>query len=342
MPLEKALGIPPDFSTSVGDFLFIHRKDADADIYFVSNQEPVEINASCSFRVSGKVPELWHPDTGKRETVALYETKEGVTTLPIHFDPIGSVFVIFRKSEPSSAHPVSLAMTTDAEKTTSAAPTRQILNSTDGSVSLRNDAQNKTVLSTSRNGDYTVSLSDGSKQSVSVTSLPDPLILEGSWKLLFPPFTEGKGKPVETTFDRLISWSDSTVDSIKYFSGTATYTKNFTIPKGYRGKGMRLFLDLGSVKNLAEVSLNGKPLGVLWKEPFRVEITDALIKGENALSIKITNLWPNRLIGDQKLAEKDRLTWASVSQYKADSPLLPSGLLGPVKLIPAKSQIVHP
>jgi hypothetical protein len=208
--------------------------------------------------------------------------------------------------------------------------------------SLLIDAQNKTVLSTSRNGDYTVSLSDGSKQSVSVTGLPDPLILEGSWKLIFPSFTERKDKPVETTFDKLISWSDSTVESIKYFSGTATYTKNFTIPKGYRGKGMRLFLDLGSVKNLAEVSLNGKPLGVLWKEPFRVEITDALIKGENALSIKVTNLWPNRLIGDQKLAEKDRLTWASVSQYKADSSLLPSGLLGPVKLIPAKSQIVQP
>jgi len=416
MPLEKALGIPPDFSTSAGDFLFIHRKDADADIYFVSNQEPMEINTSCSFRVSGKVPELWHPDTGKRETVALYETKEGVTTLPIHFDPIGSVFVIFRKSEPSSAHPVSLAMTTESEKASSADPILHITKATYGSAgssvdvtakvsslitnntlniradtavlgvpdpapnvvkqlvlefklngvtatktipengkmdlggepsflreaSLRTDAQKKTVLTTSRNGNYTVSLSDGSKQSVSVTGLPDPLTLEGSWKLLFPPFTEGKSKPVETIFDQLISWSDSAVDSIKYFSGTATYTKNFTIPKGYRGKGMRLFLDLGSVKNLAEVSLNGKPLGVLWKEPFRVEITDALIKGENALSIKVTNLWPNRLIGDQKLAEKDRLTWASVSQYKADSPLLPSGLLGPVKLIPAKSQIVQP
>jgi len=340
MPLEKVLGVPPDFSTPAGDFLFIHRKDADADIYFVSSQELKETNAACSFRVSGKVPELWHPDTGKRETVALYETKDGVTTLPIHFDPIGSVFVIFRKPEASSAHPVALAMMTDGVKTSSADPTPQILNSNDGSVSLRTNAQNKTVLSTSRNGDYTVTMSDGSKQSISVIGLPDPLTLEGPWKLLFPPFTEGKDKPVETTFDQLISWSDSTVDSIKYFSGTATYTMNFTLPKGYLGKKRQLILDLGKVKNIAEVTLNGKSLGILWKEPFQVDVTGAVQTGENKLSVKVTNLWPNRLIGDQKLPEKARATWASVSLYKETDPLLPSGLLGPVKLIPIKSQIV--
>ena len=82
------------------------------------------------------------------------------------------------------------------------------------------------------------------------------------------------------------------------------------------------------MKNLAEVSLNGKSLVTLWKEPFRVEVTEAVQEGENDLQIKVTNLWPNRLIGDQKLPEKDRTTWAFVSLYKGDEPLLPSGLLG--------------
>ena len=85
------------------------------------------------------------------------------------------------------------------------------------------------------------------------------------------------------------------------------------------------------------MSINGKPLGILWKEPFRVEVTGAARPGTNQLLVKVTNLWPNRLIGDEKLPESQRITWASVSLYKADSPLLPSGLLGPVKVISAQT-----
>lgn len=82
--------------------------------------------------------------------------------------------------------------------------------------------------------------------------------------------------------------------------------------------------------------INGKSLGVLWKEPFRMDITEATKVGMNKLEIRVTNLWPNRMIGDQKLPENERITWASVQPYKADSPLLPSGLLGPVRVLPAE------
>jgi hypothetical protein len=310
MLLEKALGVPADFSASKGDLLYIHRKDAEAEIYFVSNQEQKAITADCSFRVTGKVPELWYPDTGKRETVALYTIKDGVTTLPIPFDPVGSVFVVFRTPPSSAPHPIAV---------TPEAP-------------LRTDAQNNTVLKATQNGDYTISWSKGSPTTVAVKGLPAPFILEGSWSLVFPPFSEGKGEAVKTTFDKLSSWSDSTDDTIKYFSGTATYTKTFTLPAGYIAKQRQLTLDLGTVKNLAEVTLNGKPLGIIWKEPFQVDVTEAVKEGENTLTIQITNLWPNRLIGDQKLAEKDRLTWASVSLYGPNNKLLPSGLLGPVTI----------
>ena len=309
-PLEEVLGVPPDYAASKGDVLSIHRKDAETDIYFVSNQETTALTADFTFRVTGKVPELWHPDTGKRETVALYTTKNGLTTLPIPFDPVGSVFVVFRTPQSSAPHPVAVSP----------------------EATLRTDAQNKIVLSATQNGDYTISWSDGSTKTLSIEGLPAALTLDGSWNVEFPPFTEGKGESVKATFDRLTSWSDSTTDTIKYFSGTATYTKTFTLAAGYIGKQCQLILDLGTVKNIAEVTLNGKPLGILWKEPFQVDVTGAVKEGANTLTIKITNLWPNRLIGDQKLDAKDRLTWASVSHYKSTDPLLPSGLLGPVTL----------
>jgi hypothetical protein len=311
-PLEKMLGVPPDFAASKGDVLTLHRKDADADIYFVSNQETTALTADCTFRVTGKVPELWYPDTGKRETVALYTIKDGLTTLPIPFDPIGSVFVVFRTPQGPAPHAVAVSP----------------------EASLRINAQNQTVLNTMQNGDYTITLSDGSKKTASVKGLPAPMTLEGAWTVEFPPFAAGKGASIKTTFDTLTSWSDSANDTIKYFSGTATYTKTFTLPAGYSAKERPLLLDLGTVKNLAEVTLNGKPLGILWKDPFQADVTAAVKPGENILTIQITNLWPNRLIGDQKLDTKDRLTWASVSLYKATDPLLPSGLLGPVTIRP--------
>lgn len=328
MPLEKALGVPPDFVAKSGDLLFIHRAEKSADLYFVSNQGTNALTTECSFRIEGKVPELWHPDTGKKETVALYTQTNGVTTLPIHFDPVGSVFVVFRKSSPTNA---VASVTCDG--------VRQFTGGDDSPIGVPVWKGQRVELLVSGNGIYDCLFDSGKSITEKVSSLPGPLELSGPWKLSFPPKS---GAPDHILLERLISWTDYPDDGVRYFSGAATYSRKFRVPPEYRGKAMRLFLDLGSVKNLAEVSLNGKPLGVLWKEPFHVEITDALAEGENALSIKITNLWPNRLIGDQKLAEKDRITWASVSQYKADSPLLPSGLLGPVKLTPAKRVLFQP
>ena len=119
---------------------------------------------------------------------------------------------------------------------------------------------------------------------------------------------------------------------VKYFSGTGTYAKTIQAPADWFKKGARLWLDLGDVKNLAEVSVNGKPLGILWKPPFRVDVTDALKPGANALEIKVTNLWVNRLIGDQQPGVPKKYTYTTQQFYRADSPLLPSGLLGPVVL----------
>ena len=321
--------MPPDFTAAKGDLLFIHRKDADAEIYFVSSQERQPVTTECSFRVAGKIPELWHPDTGKRETVALYACKDGVTTLPIPFDPVGSVFVIFSKGAPATP-PISAIAVNGKDPFAAGSSTNEEAQV----IGIPTLPDGKVSFTAFESGPYSIITGTGKTITGILPQIPAPLELAGPWDLTFPPKL---GAPEKATFENLISWSDSAVEGIKYFSGTATYTKGFDIPKNLLGAGKRLFLDLGEVKNLAEVSINGKPLGILWKEPFRVEVTGAARPGTNQLLVKVTNLWPNRLIGDEKLPESQRITWASVSLYKADSPLLPSGILGPVKVIPAQT-----
>jgi len=120
---------------------------------------------------------------------------------------------------------------------------------------------------------------------------------------------------------------------VKYFSGTGTYVNSIDAPAEWFAEGEQQWLDLGDVQNLAEVIVNGKSLGIVWKTPFRVNATGALKAGENSLEIKVTNLWVNRLIGDQQPGVKEKLTYTTMPFYQADSPLLPSGLLGPVQVI---------
>ena len=135
------------------------------------------------------------------------------------------------------------------------------------------------------------------------------------------------------TLTNLISWSDSADDGIKYFSGTATYRTTFDFSNAkHKTKDAKLFLDLGEVHALAQVKVNGHDCGVAWKSPFRVEITGAVRFGKNTLEIQVANLWPNRMIGDAALPENERFTWSSWEPFKPNTPLLKSGLLGPVKI----------
>ncbi len=132
---------------------------------------------------------------------------------------------------------------------------------------------------------------------------------------------------------KLASWSESADAGVKYFSGTATYTTTVEAPADWFKTGAHLWLDLGNVKNLAEVSVNGKPLGIAWKPPFRVDMTGALKSGANHLEVRITNLWVNRLIGDQQPGIAVKYTYTTQQFYQSNSPLLPSGLLGPVRVL---------
>jgi hypothetical protein len=143
----------------------------------------------------------------------------------------------------------------------------------------------------------------------------------------FPP---GWGAPSSITLDTLSSWSNNSDPGVKYFSGTGTYTTTIHASAAWLHRGSHIWIDLGDVKNLAEVSVNGKPFGIVWHTPYRVDATSALHPGSNRLTIKVTNAWVNRLIGDQQPNATKTYTFTDYHPYTASSPLLPSGLLGPV------------
>jgi hypothetical protein len=157
--------------------------------------------------------------------------------------------------------------------------------------------------------------------------------IKGEWEVRFQP---GRGAPEKAAFNELTPWNESENPGIKYFSGTAEYIKTINIPEEWISDNSKLWLDLGEVYNLAEVAVNAESLGIVWKKPFRVCISEGLKPGENRLSVKITNLWVNRLIGDQQPGIANPLTYTMQAFYRVDSPLLSSGLLGPVKIVARK------
>jgi hypothetical protein len=152
--------------------------------------------------------------------------------------------------------------------------------------------------------------------------------LPGPWDVTFDPKWGGPADPVR--FDALSDWTTRPENGIKYYSGKAAYRTGFELPA--TGPGQRIFLHLGKVKDLAEVRLNGRSQGVVWCEPWRIEITGAVRAGSNELEVVVVNEWVNRLVGDAGQPQEMRFTWTTWNPYKPNSPLLPSGLLGPVTL----------
>lgn len=269
----QSRNIGPDFSfvpTGGADLDYIHRRATDSDIYFVSNKLLREVEVECTFRVAGRSPKLWFPDTGEIRPCTAYDSGPNDTRLFLHLPPAGSVFVVFEGKVDKAHAPAAPAK----------AP--QVL------------AQ---------------------------------LEIDGPWDLMFPP---NLGAPATAKFERLSSWTSVPEEGIHYFSGTAVYLKEIDVPETLILPGRRVTLDLGQVRNVADVTLNGKKLGILWKPPYQVDVTEAVHAGKNRLRIELTNLWANRIVGDSKLPKEKRITRLS-QRLKVDGPL-ESGLLGPVQL----------
>lgn len=522
------LGVQPDFidlSTDVRT-AFIHRKTKDADIYFVASGNHQQNDAACSFRISGKKPELWNPETGHIEPAPLWRAENNRTIVTIPFAPTGSMFVVFRQLADSTeesyvsieskiaakplekskgkleilkaqygvfsndrpgvvdvteklsekiednklqvlasnelagdplsgqvktlyvkytygdenynakasegsilALPESGIVIDDNKKLKIIAACFGVLPDgqdqiyppaviditekvaakvKDGAIKVSVDyalagddpapylpkrlkvtyafngttadvvidenkmlelplAQfrptpiaarmsvkpGKTTLAVADNGQYTLTKCTGKKTIVEVSDLPEPLEIKGDWQLKFTP---GWGAPEEITLPELISWTNSDVNGVRYYSGTAVYYNQFDIAEDFNSKCDKIVLDLGQVLYFAQVKLNDSDLGIFWKEPFHADITEALKVGTNKLEIAVTNLWPNRLIGDEQYPDdcqwngkalqvwpewflkneprpiKERLTFTTWKHWGKDDPLMPSGLIGPVKI----------
>ena len=266
----NSLKISPDFTYSqpleTTKLLYVHRKLGDIDFYWVNNRQNKVVDLDATFRVDGRVAEIWHPETGNTE-LASYSIEDGITRVPLHLEPNDAVFVVFRNKAVQTSHTINKP----AEKQLA--------------------------------------------------------VISGPWTVTFQP---ERGAPGQAVLETLIPWNENADQGIKYFSGTGTYTKTIQAPAEWFTPGSQLWLDLGNVKNLAEVVVNGKSLGIVWKSPFRVNVTGDLKEGENKFEIKVTNLWVNRLIGDMQPGVTSKITYTTMPFYRANSPLLPSGLIGPV------------
>jgi hypothetical protein len=184
------------------------------------------------------------------------------------------------------------------------------------------------VLHTPDPGAYEVTFANGQVRRVNTERTPD-IPLSKAWTLTFPP---NWGAPPQIQLDRLQSWTESTDAGVRYFSGTATYRTEISLAQSQMMGGNFIWLDLGEVHEVAAVRINGKAAAILWKAPYSLRADPLLHAGENTIEVDVTNLWPNRLIGDAQSPDGKHYTWTNIRKYTKDSPLLPSGLLGPVVL----------
>ncbi|MDW8320097.1 MAG: glycosyl hydrolase [Armatimonadota bacterium] len=424
----QEMGVPPDFEVTPRSRIeYIHRVVGDTDIYFVSNQRHRTEEVEALFRVSGKTPQLWHPDTGVIEPAPVYRVQGGRTIVRLRLGPAGSVFVVFRKAAQPAAHFVAVRAPGSAQRKPSQLLIRRAVyeavdgagsadvterlrtyvrngtlsvnvnNSTMGgdptpmhykrlrveytldgkdyttvvnenadleiperegagvlpAYELRVNARGKAEILTWRAGTYELRTSSGKSLRLKANDPVQTLKVQGKWTVRFP---EGWGAPEQIVLDRLISWTEHPNPGVRYFSGTARYETTVRIPSSLISPDRKLYLSLGEVKNLCEVWMNGKYLGVLWKPPFRIEITNVARPGWNKLEIHVTNLWVNRLIGDEQYPDDcewqgaqlralpqwliegkprpvpQRLTFTTWKHWTKDAPLLPSGLLGEVEV----------
>jgi hypothetical protein len=345
----KLESIEPDFSFRADagvDLSTIHRSAHDLDIYYVANKwaytdindlryhyrsDPPNrfVQTICSFRVDGdRQIERFDPVTGEMTPVMVYQRKGDRYDIPVSFAPEGSAFYVF-KTASQRRHVTKIV--------------KDGIPLAEGNTPLQLNASGIFVgpegADVTRKGTYELSWSDGEKQKIDAKTLPTDQLIDGPWKITFME-RPSLGDTITIETDVLKSWTEYPDRSIKYFSGTARYRKIIDLPQAsgveVQGADRRIYLDLGNVQDLVTVRLNDKVIDTCWIAPFRVDITDHLIRGRNTLELDVTNCWANRLIGDSTLPKGQRRTRTNVAgefeKSGAKKRLRVSGLLGPVRL----------
>lgn len=289
------LNIPPGVNLGINDpVCWQHRKSADADVFYFSNLESKKRHLDIVLRSTGKTPEIWNPETGAITPLAVWHPVKAGAAVSLPLEANQSLFVVFRNpiAQQDFAATVSPAKSGHA-------------------YIMEKQAGDVWSVSAPAPGDYVLKTAAGKTLRASVSPSPAGMSLPGPWRVDFKP---PAGKPFSATFDTLESWVKSGDDRIKYFSGTAIYKNKFNAPKNIAGRKLSVWLDLGNVKELASVFINGGHVGTLWHAPFRIDITEHVKDGENEIIISVTNTWANRLIGDNRHPDDCEWGWGNAKE----------------------------
>jgi hypothetical protein len=243
--LEKENILPDLTIPDRNDIDFMHRRLHEADIYFLYNPDSVAQQFECIFRDNGRIPELWDPMSGRIQKSGQFESRGERTAVWLNLDAEASVFVVFRESA------ARVASVPDPGAGTG--------------VEFVLDKNNQLVLETGQKVKMNTRLTSGELITVEVKDIPEPLMVEGPWHVEFLREHDYQGHHV---FESLTDWKDNPDENVRYYSGTAIYLADFDWPLDISGSGNRCFLDLGKVRIVAEVILNGNNLGVSWMAPY--------------------------------------------------------------------------
>lgn len=319
--LEKGIGPDLQFNSvnSRDTIDFIHRSTGKEEIYFIRNVKNELLNGTAVFRIKNLIPEIWNAETGEIIPVPAYTITAKGIQLPLSLNAYGSCFVVF--SAGNKKPPMTDITINDKKIGDTNSEYPGFMYSSKGITTMMNEKWN-----------WTVNNKTFSKQ----VSLPSPIALTGPWELRFEQ--EMNNVPTDTMLT-LVPLNQSSKEKIKYFSGTVAYHHVFNMQKNQLQKDQLVFLDLGNVKEIAEVFMNGKRIGLSWHAPFHLDITDAILEGENYLVIEVVNTINNLLVGDAKRPEQYRRTKTNITKLSnawrqpfAEAPLLDAGLIGPVQI----------
>jgi hypothetical protein len=326
--------LAPDFAPAGNQqsngLTFLHRRLGGDDIYFVTNLqlEPSEI--AVTFRATGKLPERWDPMSGEIAPVLVYKTETAGVEIPIRLGARGSVCILFRAGQPQPH-----VMETNLDEV------RDVNGRQVEGITSHNGEAHATVL---KNG-------QSKTARLMVSGLPEPLAVSGTWRLTL----EGhRFEKVQEEVPQLKSWTDDLRS--EHFSGTGRYEIDFQVPREYVSTSLEAMLELGRVGDVAEVNLNGQPVGVAWMQPYQLNVTEAIRAGTNHLEVLVTNTLINYVSGLTKLPEvPEELvphygktaniytlgTKAWEDHEKNFHPLPPSGMMGPVRIVARRKVVLE-